>query len=83
MLTVKQYTELKNKINNFRSRLDRLSGKQDEIKKTLKIEFSVDNLEEAKELQIKLKKQYEKAESQFLENYEHFTEKWESVLNGE
>jgi TolA-binding protein len=81
MLTVKQYTELKNKINNFQSKIDRLSGVQSEMLKNLKTEFGVDSLEEAKELQAKMRKQYEKAESQFLESYEHFTEKWESVLN--
>lgn len=81
MLTIEQYSELKNKINKWQTKTDKAMGRVEELQKTLKTEFGVESLEEAKELQSKLERQCKKAESQFMEEYKQFQEKWESVLN--
>jgi hypothetical protein len=81
MLTAKQYSELKTKIEKYQSRSDKLLGQIEEVLKNLKLEFGVDSLEAARSLQDKMRRQYEKAETQFLEEYEQFQEKWDGVLS--
>jgi hypothetical protein len=82
MLSVKQYTEFKTKISNWQSKVDRAKGVIDEVTKNLKSEFEVESLEEAKKLYEKLQRQCEAAESQFMDEYNQFIEKWGDVLDG-
>jgi hypothetical protein len=80
MLTTKQYSEMKAKIDKWQSKSDKLQGIIEEVLKNLKSEFGVETLEEAQELQAKMRRQYEKAETQFTSEYDNFQKKWESVL---
>jgi hypothetical protein len=81
MLTPKQYQELKTKIDGFQSKISRLQGQQEEIKRTLAAEFDVKTIEEAKSLQSELQAKYEKASQRFQISYEQFTEKYANLLS--
>jgi hypothetical protein len=80
MISPKQYQELKTKIDNFQSKIARLQGQQEEIKRTLQAEFNVTTIEEAKSLQNELQTKYEKASSKFQTTYDNFTEKYADLL---
>ena len=80
MISPKQYQELKTKIDNFQSKIARLQGQQEEIKRTLQAEFNVTTIEEAKSLLNELQTKYEKASFKFQTTYDNFTEKYADLL---
>jgi thermostable 8-oxoguanine DNA glycosylase len=81
MLTTEQYSLMKQKIDKWQLKANKLTGQAEEVLKNLKSEFGVESLDDAKELLVKMKRRYEKAESQFTEEYNQFKEKWDSVLS--
>jgi uncharacterized coiled-coil DUF342 family protein len=80
MITPKQYQDLKTKIDGFQSRIARLQGQQEEIKRTLQAEFDVSTIEEAKALQAEYQAKYEKAQAKFQTSYEQFHDQFAHIL---
>ncbi|MDR2170586.1 MAG: hypothetical protein LBP59_10625 [Planctomycetaceae bacterium] len=80
-LSSEEFIALRKKVDTWSAKSATLQGQLNEIKCRLKEEFDVDTLEEAKELQTQLQKQYEQAETKFKTNYDSFTEKWSNLLN--
>jgi len=80
MLTPKQYQELKTKIDGFQSKISRLQGQQEEIKRTLATEFEVTTIEEAKALLTDIQTKYERAVQRFETSYEQFNDKYAHIL---
>jgi len=80
MITPKQYQDLKTQIDGFQSKIARLQGQQEEIKRTLQAEFDIATIEEAKSLQTELQAKYEKAQQKFQNSYEQFHDKYADLL---
>ena len=80
MISPKQYQELKTKIDGFQSKISRLQGQQEEIKRTLATEFEVTTIEEAKALLTDIQTKYERAVQRFETSYEQFNDKYAHIL---
>jgi hypothetical protein len=80
-LTSDDFILLRKKIDSWTAKAATLQGQLNEIKRQLKNEFDVESIDQAKELQAKLKKQYDSAENAFKSSYNSFKEKWETLLN--
>jgi len=80
MLTPKQYQDLKTKIDGFQSKISRLQGQQEEIKRTLAAEFEVSTIEEAKALRDQFQDKHEKAVKRFQTSYSQFSEQYAELL---
>ena len=80
MLTPKQYQDLKTKIDGFQSKISRLQGQQEEIKRTLAAEFEVSTIEEAKALRDQFQAKHEKAVQRFQTSYSQFSEQYAELL---
>ena len=80
MITPKQYQDIKATIDTFQSKIARLQGQQEEIKRSLAAEFEVSTIEEAKELRDQLQAKYEKAQQKFQSSYEQFHDQYANLL---
>ena len=77
MTALKDFIELKKKVEHFGRMVDRTAGAIEQMMTRFKNEFGCSTLEAAKKMAIQLKKQRQKAKDDFLEEKEKFEEKYE------
>ncbi len=80
MIDLKQYNELKKKVDRLQRDADRAQGALDKLMDELKDEFSCGTLEEAEKMLAGLEKKAEKAERDYVRKLAAFEEKWSEVL---
>jgi outer membrane protein TolC len=80
-LTEKRYQQLKRDVDESRSAAERARGALDATIKTLKEEFKVDNLEQAKEKLAELKQEAATAQKKFDRAFDDYQKKWKGDDN--
>lgn len=80
MADLKQFAELKSKVEQAQQRMDRAQGSLDQLMKQLKEDFDCKTIEEATAKLKKLKKEESSIEEEFTEAMEKFNEKWQEKL---
>lgn len=74
------YEKLKRKVDEYRAAVERAAGARDQLVETLKREFEVGSIEEAKKLLTKVSAQAERAEQEYQKELTAFEAQWEGVL---
>lgn len=82
MSKIKDYLKLKKQVEQAKAQADKAEGALEQLFKTLKKDYGVNNLEGAKKKQKTLEKELNKLQKQFDNAYEEFKEKWGDKLNG-
>lgn len=79
-MTTKEFLKMKAQVERLQKESDRARGALDQLYKTLKEEFDVDDLRAAKKLLRELEEQSEKASVRFVRAAERFQERWGDEL---
>jgi len=74
--TLGEYMALKRETEQLAQRKARLEGAEQEHLKTLKEDFGVTDLKEAKKLLAKLEREAEESEREFKKELKAYQEKW-------
>ncbi len=80
MTALKDYIELKKKLEQYGRTADRAAGVLEQVLKKLKTDFNCSSLNEAIKKAKLLKKQKQKAKNVFINAKEEFEKKWGNKL---
>jgi len=81
VIDLQKYQRLKERVDELQREKDRASGVVSTIKDTLKEEFGVSTLKEAKEKLQKLKEEQAEAEAEYKTRLKAFEREFGEVLN--
>lgn len=79
-MILEEYQQLESKLKRLQSDADRAMGAREQILASIKKEFKVDSLEEAKILVKKLEKETEAAEREYEKSLKKFEDEWAEKL---
>jgi seryl-tRNA synthetase len=81
VIDLQKYQRLKERVDELRRQQDRASGVVSTIKATLKEEFGVSTLKQAKTKLKELLKEQDEAEGEYEEKLEAFEKEFGEILN--
>jgi len=76
---VKEYIDLKRKIETTQQSIDKAKGALEQLLKNLKQDFNCETVEEAEEKLKTLQEEQLKLEEQFNEELKNFKKKWNEI----
>ena len=79
-IDVAEYKRFKSKVDLIRQEGDREKGALDATRKRIVEEFGCKTLDEAKELEAKIRKEAEELEVQYNDSMENFKKQWKEQL---
>lgn len=81
-MNLKQYQQLKDRVDTLRQNVARAEGVRDELLKRLRREYGCETVEEAEQLHLRLASEAEEAEGRFQQQLAQFNEEWGDLLDG-
>lgn len=79
-LSLREFTNLKESVDNLRRRSERAIGARDQLLNQLKKDFKVKNVEEGKALRDRMEKELKQQESEYEKLFSEFNEKYGHLL---
>ena len=79
-MDLREYTDLKNKVEALRRKAERAQGAYEQLLKRLKDEFGCDSLDAARALLNKTEREVKKAKERFEQAKTEFEQNWQEKL---
>ena len=81
MADLKDLERMKSRVERLEREIERAKGSREEVERSLRMEFHVADIKEAKELLEELTARFDKEETAYEKAHQEFMKKWDRQLS--